>query len=81
MKKNFVYVLSVLFVASAMMAQVPAQATTSKTTNTYTKTVPHTKKTFTGKTKRDLIEKKVTVTTKTKRTQKEVPLKDAHKKY
>ena len=80
MKKTFIYGLSVLAVASVMLVQVPAQAITSKTTNTYTKTVPHTKKTLTGKTKKNLIEKKVTVTTKTKRTQKEVPLKKEEKK-
>jgi uncharacterized protein YycO len=81
MKKNFVYVLSALFVASVLMVQVPAQAVTSKTTDTYTKTVPHTKKTLTGKTKKDLMKKKVTVTTETKTDKKEVPLKDKYKKY
>ena len=80
MKKTFIYGLSALAVASAMMVQIPAQAETSKTTKTYTQTVPHTEKTLTGKHKKDLIEKKVTVTTTTKRTQKEVPLKKEEKK-
>jgi len=80
MKKTFIYGLSVLAIASVISMQVPAQAVTSKTTDTYTKTVPHTKKTLTGKHKKDLIEKKVTVTTTTKRTQKEVPLKKEEKK-
>ncbi len=80
MKKTIIYGLTAFAVASVLMVQVPSQAITSKTTNTYTKTVPHTKKTLTGKSKKDLIEKKVTVTKETKRTQKEVPLDKGQKK-
>jgi len=45
MKKTFVYVLSALFVASFMLAQVPMQAATTTTTITYPrKVVPAHKK-------------------------------------
>lgn len=80
MKKTLIYGLSALFVASAMLIEVPVQAITSTAKKTYTKTIPHTKKTITGKTKKDLIKKETTVTTKTKRTQKEVPLNKGKKK-
>lgn len=80
MKKTLVYGLSALMVASAMLVQVPAQATTSTTTKTYTQTEPHTKKTITGKTKKDLIKKETTVTTKVKKDQKEVPMDKGQKK-